>query len=46
MFNYSIIKIYFDKDKNIPTGVLIQIDNGDTQYLTMKDYNVFKNKKY
>jgi len=40
MFNFSIIKI-FEKE-GIPYGVLLQIDNGDTQYLPIEEFNKFK----
>ena len=36
-FSYSVLKWVTGEDEN-PTGVLIQIDNGDTQYLTIEEY--------
>ncbi len=33
-----IIKFINDKDGNI-IGVILQADNGDTQYLTIEEYN-------
>jgi len=37
-FYYTIVKwVTNDEDEN-PTGVLIQLDNGDTQYLTIEEY--------
>ena len=41
--NCTIIK--FIKDKGQIIGVLLQIDNGETQYLTIEEYNKFENKK-
>jgi len=35
--NCQIIK--FIKDKGQIIGVLLQIDNGDTQYLAIEEYN-------
>lgn len=32
------------KEKGQIIGVLLQVDNGDTQYLTIKEYNKFINK--
>ena len=40
--NCTIIK--FIKDKGQIIGVLLQIDNGETQYLTIEEYNNFQNK--
>ena len=40
--NCQIIK--FIKDKGQIIGVLIQIDNGDTQYLAIDEYNNFIKK--
>ena len=36
--------IKFIKDKGKIIGVLFQIDNGETQYLTIEEYNKFINK--
>jgi hypothetical protein len=36
--------IKFIKDKGQIIGVLLQVDNGDTQYLTIEEYNNFINK--
>jgi hypothetical protein len=41
--NCSIIK--FIKEDGKVIGVLLQVDNGDTQYLTIEEYNKFQNKK-
>jgi hypothetical protein len=41
--NCTIIK--FIKDKGQIIGVLLQIDNGETQYLTIEEYNKFQNEK-
>jgi len=32
------------KEKGQIIGVLIQVDNGDTQYLTIEEHNNFTNK--
>jgi hypothetical protein len=40
--NCTIIK--FIKDKGQIIGVLLQIDNGETQYLTIEEYNNFIKK--
>jgi hypothetical protein len=40
--NCQIIKFIKDKGKII--GVLFQIENGETQYLTIEEHNNFKNK--
>ena len=40
--NCQIINLVKEKGKII--GVVIQIDNGDTQYLTIEDYNKFQKK--
>jgi hypothetical protein len=39
----TIIKFIKEKGKII--GVLLQIDNGETQYLTIEEYNKFENCK-
>jgi hypothetical protein len=33
------------KEKGQIIGVLLQLENGETQYLTIEDYNNFINKK-
>tara|TARA_R110002020_G_scaffold138469_7_gene308579 strand:- start:40645 stop:40818 length:174 start_codon:yes stop_codon:yes gene_type:complete len=47
MWDYTILEWFFEPGfKEEPKGVLLQIDNGDTQYLTMKEYKVFlKNRE-
>jgi hypothetical protein len=40
--NCTIINLVKEKGQII--GVLIQVDNGDTQYLTIEEYNKFQNK--
>jgi len=40
--NCQIIK--FVKEKGEIIGALLQIENGETQYLTIKEYNKFINK--
>jgi hypothetical protein len=37
--NCQIINLVKDKGQII--GVLLQVENGDTQYLTIEDYNIF-----
>ena len=37
--------IKFIKDKGQIIGVLLQIENGETQYLTIKEYNKFQDGK-
>ena len=37
-----IIKFIKEEEKVI--GVLLQVDNGDTQYLTIEEYSKFENK--
>jgi len=39
----TIIKFIKEEGKII--GVLLQIDNGETQYLTIEEHNTFQNKK-
>ena len=42
-FNFSIINWIFDEEDEQPTGVILQVDNGDTQYLTIEAYNKLLN---
>ena len=42
MFDYTIIQYYISDGESEPHGVLLQISNGDTQYLTMDEFAVFK----
>ena len=45
IFDYIPIKWYLNENDE-PTGVLLQISNGDTQYMTIDDYNkLIDNKK-
>lgn len=45
IFDYTPIKWYYNENDE-PTGVLLQISNGDTQYMTIDDYNkLIQNKK-
>jgi hypothetical protein len=37
--------IKFIKYKGEIIGILIQVDNGNTQYLTIEEYNKFQNGK-
>ncbi len=39
--NCQIINLVKDKGEII--GVLLQLENGETQYLTIKEYNKFQN---
>lgn len=39
--NCQIIKLVKDKGQII--GVLLQLENGETQYLTIEEYNNLKN---
>ena len=41
--NCQIINLVKDKGEII--GVILQLENGNTQYLTIKEYNKFKNGK-
>lgn len=46
--NFNLIPIrwfYKNESDEQPIGVLVQVDNGDTQYLTTQEYNtLLKNK--
>jgi len=48
-FGWILLEMYIDDKTRKPNGALIQVDNGDTQYLTIKEYYNFidnnKNKK-
>ena len=43
-FNHTIIAWQVDEGEKDPSGVIIQIDNGDTQYLTVEEYKTFLEK--
>jgi hypothetical protein len=46
MWGFSIIRRDYCTLTGILNGVTIQVDNGDTQYLTVEEYNKFiKNRK-
>lgn len=46
MWDYKILQWVVPKGQTEPNGVVLQIDNGDTQYLTMEDYTLFlKNRE-
>ena len=46
MWKHTILQWGTDDGFKEPHGVIIQTDNGDTQYLTIKDYRVFlKNRE-
>jgi hypothetical protein len=42
--NYVVINTYYDDNNNI-IAYLLQMSNGDTQYITVNDFEIFKNKK-
>ncbi len=41
MWDYTIVQWVTDDGFKEPHGVIIQIDNGDTQYLTVEEYEAF-----
>lgn len=46
MWGYTILEWDVPSVETEANGVVIQTDNGDTQYLTMKEYKVFlKNRE-
>jgi hypothetical protein len=46
MWGFNIIKYDYCGLTGMLNGVTVQIDNGDTQYLTVQEYNKFiKNRK-
>ena len=46
MWDYSILQWVTSDGQTEPNGVVLQIDNGDTQYLTIEDYTLFlKNRE-
>ena len=46
MWGYTILQWVSDDGVKEPHGVVLQIDNGDTQYLTIEDYTLFlKNRE-
>lgn len=45
VWGYNVTKWILDEN-NEPQGVIVQVDNGDTQYMTIEDYNQFlKNRQ-
>ena len=40
-WGHTVVKYLTDDSEKEHHGVLIQVDNGDTQYLTMEEYGVF-----
>ena len=43
-YNLSVINWIFEQDNDEqPTGVIVQVDNGDTQYLTINEYENLNN---
>jgi hypothetical protein len=46
MWDYTILEWSIDNGQTVPHGVVLQTDNGDTQYLTIEDYTLFlKNRE-
>lgn len=45
MFDYTIIQYYISDGESEPHGVLIQINNGDVQYLTIDEFTLFKTNR-
>lgn len=44
-FYCTIVKWIVDDEDESPTGVIVQVDNGDTQYLTIEEYrDLIKNR--
>ena len=41
MFDYTILSYCIDEGQTEPHGVMLQITNGDTQYLTMVEFKTF-----
>jgi len=41
MWDYTILQWCIDDGFKQPYGVVLQVDNGETQYLTMEEYKVF-----
>ena len=44
-FDYTILSYCIDDGQTEPHGVMIQIDNGDTQYLTMSEIKTLNKKR-
>lgn len=40
-FDITPINWVQNEDDEQPTGVLVQVNNGDTQYMTIEEYNKF-----
>lgn len=40
-FEITLINWVQDEDDEQPTGVIVQINNNDTQFLTVEEYNSF-----
>ena len=45
MFDYTILSYCIDEGQTEPHGVMLQISNGDTQYLTIKEFETFLNNR-
>jgi hypothetical protein len=45
MFDYTILSYCIDEGQTEPHGVMLQISNGDTQYLTMDEFKTFNNNR-
>ncbi len=43
-FDITPINWIQDESDEQPTGVIVQVSNGDTQYLTLQEYNELINK--
>lgn len=45
--NFDVTPIYWcqNEDDEQPTGVLVQVSNGDTQYMTIEEYNKLINNE-
>lgn len=44
IFEHTITKWFYDEESRMPYGVLLQITNGDTQYMTIQEYNILLKK--
>lgn len=45
MFDYTILSYCTDEGQTNPNGVILQISNGDTQYLTIEEFETFTNNQ-
>jgi hypothetical protein len=44
-FDYTIISYCVNEGETEPHGVMIQVDNGDTQYMTMDEIKTLNKKR-